>query len=128
MDPDGVGTCTTSASALPSTSSDGPSRCRAHRANVCKGLLMSRIKAIEAMEGRLERIEKYALKFLNERDELATAIASEKEEAVRLAAVLGVSMRQTGYVVSYSVMLEQCCEAAATGYVVAYSVMLEQCC
>ncbi|KAG6599564.1 Mannan polymerase complex subunit mnn9 [Phytophthora cinnamomi] len=62
-------------------------------ANMCKGPLRSRNEAVEAMEDRLEIIAKYSFKLLNGRDELATMIADEKEEIIRLVAALGVSMR-----------------------------------
>ncbi|KAE8985771.1 hypothetical protein PR003_g17952 [Phytophthora rubi] len=111
MDPGDLNSDALSASPLPPMNDTGTRLSRAHRAKVCKGLLMSRLKAIEAMEGRLDNISKYSFKLLNERDDLATMLANEKEEAVRLATVLGVSVHEPGYVVSYGVMLEQCCEA-----------------
>ncbi|EGZ12248.1 hypothetical protein PHYSODRAFT_456300, partial [Phytophthora sojae] len=98
-------------SPLPPTTDAGTRLSRAHRAKVCQGLLMSRLKAIEAMKNRLDKITKYSFKLLNERVDLATMLTDEKEEAVRLATVLWVSGRKTGYMVSYGVMLQQCLEA-----------------
>ncbi|EGZ20037.1 hypothetical protein PHYSODRAFT_264467 [Phytophthora sojae] len=111
MEPGDLNSDSLPASPLPPTTDAGTRLSRAHRAKVCKGLLMFRLKVIEAMEDRLDKIAKYSFKLLNERDELATMLANEKEEAVRLATVLGVSVRETGYVVSYGVMLQQCFEA-----------------
>eukprot|EP00644_Phytophthora_capsici_P003837 jgi/Phyca11/108647/e_gw1.15.579.1 len=81
------------------------------KATVCKQLLRCRLQHIEMIEEKLEKISKYSLKLMHERDELALMIAYEKEQTARLAADAGVPTHGSGYVMSYSVALEQCCEA-----------------
>ncbi|OWZ00939.1 hypothetical protein PHMEG_00027768 [Phytophthora megakarya] len=63
------------------------------------------------METRLAKMTKYAIKVLSERDEFARMLALEKEETLHLAAASGASIFQSGYVTSFSVMLEKCCNA-----------------
>ncbi|GMF23934.1 unnamed protein product [Phytophthora fragariaefolia] len=77
MDPGDLNSDALSASPLPPMNNTGTRLSQAHRSKVCKGLLMSRLKAIEAMGDRLDKISKYLFKLLNERDELATMLANE---------------------------------------------------
>lgn len=78
---------------------------------VCKQMLRSRLQNIKLIEEKLEKISQFSLELMNERDELALMIAHEKEQTIRLAAAAGVPTHETGYVMSFSVALEQCCEA-----------------
>lgn len=82
-----------------------------HQAKLCQKLLQSRLQQIELMEGKLEKLAKYTAKLLNAHDELATLISLEKEETTRIAAVTGVPIRSSKYVMSYSVVLEECCSS-----------------
>ncbi|KAI9997371.1 hypothetical protein PInf_001169 [Phytophthora infestans] len=66
---------------------------------------------IKLIEEKLEKISQFSLELMNERDELALMIAHVKEQTIRLAAAAGVPTHKTGYVMSFSVALEQCCEA-----------------
>ncbi|GMF60797.1 unnamed protein product [Phytophthora fragariaefolia] len=80
-----------------------------HRLRLCKELLRSRQQQIKRMEEKLEKMSEYSLKLLNERDELAAMISRKKEDVTRLAIVVGAPSDDVGYVMSYSVVLEECC-------------------
>ncbi|EEY63555.1 uncharacterized protein PITG_15910 [Phytophthora infestans T30-4] len=96
---------------FPASDEDNADLSPAQKMIVCKQMLLSRLQVIEVMEERLAKIAKYALKLLNERDELAAIISREKDEGFCIASAFGVSTLGTGYVPSYSVLLEQCFEA-----------------
>ncbi|ETI45408.1 hypothetical protein F441_09950 [Phytophthora nicotianae CJ01A1] len=84
---------------------------QSHQAKLCQELLQSRLQQIELMERKLEKLAKYSAKLLNAHDELTTMISLEKEETTRIAAVAGVPIRSSKYVMSYSVVLEECCSS-----------------
>ncbi|ETI49469.1 hypothetical protein PPTG_03620 [Phytophthora nicotianae INRA-310] len=96
---------------LPPPGYESSTASHTRKTTVCKQLLQSRLQAINSIEEKLEKISKYSLKLMNERDELALMMAYEKEQAIRLAAAAGVPTHGRGYVMSFSVALEQCCEA-----------------
>ncbi|KAE8962250.1 hypothetical protein PR003_g28401 [Phytophthora rubi] len=78
-------------------------------ARFCKELLRSRLQQIEAMEEKLEKVAKYSMKLLNAQEKLAMMLSHEKEDIIRLAAAAGAPAHDVGYVMSYVVALEQCC-------------------
>ncbi|KAE9293185.1 hypothetical protein PF008_g24866 [Phytophthora fragariae] len=79
-----------------------------HRVHFCKELLRSRLQQIEAMEEKLEKGTGYSMKLLNAQKELAMMLSREKD-VIRLAATAGAPAHDVGYVMSYVVALEQCC-------------------
>ncbi|GMF51094.1 unnamed protein product [Phytophthora fragariaefolia] len=110
MDPDDVSIDGLLASPLPHLSRGPVHFANDRKAKVCRELLGSRLEAIEVREANLGNIAKYPVQLLNEHDELATVLANEKEETARLAATLGIPVGEPGYVKSYAVVLQQCCE------------------
>ncbi|GMF16239.1 unnamed protein product [Phytophthora fragariaefolia] len=80
-----------------------------HRLRLCKKLLRSRQQQIKRMEEKLEKMSGYSLNLLNECDKLAAMLSREKEDVTPLAAVVGAPSHDFGYVMSYSVVLEKCC-------------------
>ncbi|ETK95012.1 hypothetical protein F442_22427 [Phytophthora nicotianae P10297] len=63
----------------------------------------------ERLEVNLKRVSKYSIKRMNAHEEIAVILAHEKDAAIRLAAAVGASAHDAGYVTSYDVALEQCC-------------------
>ncbi|ETP00156.1 hypothetical protein F441_22426 [Phytophthora nicotianae CJ01A1] len=76
---------------------------------ICKELLRSRLQQIERLEVNLKRVSKYSIKLMDAHEEIAVILAHGKDAAIRLAAVVGASAHDVGYVTSYDVALEQCC-------------------
>jgi hypothetical protein len=72
-------------------------------------LLQSHLQEIKGMEEKLEKVSKYSTKLLDVQEELSVMLAREKEDTTRLAAAVKFPVHDVGYVMSYAVTLEQCC-------------------
>ncbi|POM77022.1 Hypothetical protein PHPALM_5661 [Phytophthora palmivora] len=94
---------------LPPDSAENSSNSHSHNERICMMLLRSRLQQIRNMQEKLELMSKYSLKLLNAQDEFAALLSQEKEDTLRLAAEVGASTNTNGYVMSYAVALENCC-------------------
>ncbi|KAL3674375.1 hypothetical protein V7S43_000331 [Phytophthora oleae] len=96
---------------LPATGRDEQGATQTHQTKLCQTLLRFRLQQIELMVMKLEQLSKYSGKLLNAQNDLASLISCEKEAITRIAALAGIAMHDTRYVMSYTVALEQCCDS-----------------